>query len=328
MGALKLTYYEPKEAPEVIANFFGNTLEKNAPEHFFCLKAYTYGFNGHERDDEVKGSGNSPAFGGYGYDTRLGRRWNVDPMARLMPEWSSYSFAKDNPILYLDADGQFPFTFFVRSYESSGVFGIPLTSLGDNRVATTASGASARIHFKMDIETDGNKLMKYDAFSSPTVQLHYPIAPFLNPQVDRSTPEFSANGDGQGGYSFNASAAEPIMSKLPIVGILTPDIDIKGGISATVKDNVLSIQGQIRGDGFPDAETFVKDNSGQSLMLGTYNHGDLGSPIWSLPGDGNQEMINLNIQVELDDNGNFDNAWSVDGDGNKTQLEIIAPEKK
>ena len=151
---------------------------------------YKYSFGGHEKVDEIAGSGNHLSFGDYGYDPRLGRRWNVDPMTRLMPDWSPYSYAKDNPILYIDADGQFPFTFFVRSYESSGIFGIPLTSIGDNRVATTASGASARIHFKMDIETDGNKLMKYRAFSSPSVQLHYPISPIFNPQVGIATPNF------------------------------------------------------------------------------------------------------------------------------------------
>jgi hypothetical protein len=247
-------------------------------------------------------------------------------MSKMMPGWSSYSYAKGNPVLYIDQDGEYPFTFFVRSYESSGVFGYPLTSIGDSRTASTSESVSARIHFKMHIDTDGNKLEKYDAFSSPSVQLYFPVAPFFNPKVGVSAPEAIAGSDLRGMYDFKASAAEPIMAKLPVVGKLTPNIDIKGIMNITEKDGILNIKGQIRGDGFPDAETFIKDNSGQGVMLGTYNHGPMGSPMWSLPGDGNQQMIDVNVQIELTKDGNFSKAWSVDGKGNKTALDIIAPE--
>jgi hypothetical protein len=55
MGCLKLTYYEQGNALEVNSNFFGEALEKKGYSDFFRLKAYT----GMERDDEIKGSGNS-----------------------------------------------------------------------------------------------------------------------------------------------------------------------------------------------------------------------------------------------------------------------------
>jgi hypothetical protein len=298
------------------------------PGRNFNSTSYRYGFGNHEKDDEVSGSGNAYDFGGYGYDPRLNRRKTPDPKGRMMPGYSPYAYAKCNPILYIDQDGQYPFTFFVRSYESSGVFGFPFSSIGDARTASTASDASARIHFKMSIETDGNKLEKYDAFSSPSLQIFYPIAPYINPQIGKAIPKKEASADGKGNYGFKASGAEPIMSKIPIVGGLTPDIDIKGTMKIVEKDGILNIKGQVRGDAFPDAETFIKDNSGQAIMLGTYNHGALGSPAWSLPGDGNTKMIDVNVQVELDKKGNFSKAWSIDAKGNKTALDIIAPEKK
>jgi hypothetical protein len=58
MGCLKLTYYEQGNALEVNSNFFGEALEKKGYSDFFRLKAYTYGFNGQERTDELKGAGN------------------------------------------------------------------------------------------------------------------------------------------------------------------------------------------------------------------------------------------------------------------------------
>ena len=103
MGCLKLTYCEPKEAPEVIANFFGNALEKNAPEPFFCLNAYTYGFQGMQRTDEWSGSGNHYTAPNWEYSPRLGRRWNTDPV--FYPWQSSYATFNNNPIYYTDPSG-------------------------------------------------------------------------------------------------------------------------------------------------------------------------------------------------------------------------------
>lgn len=48
---------------------------------------HRYGFNGHEKDDEIKGSGNHLSFGDYGYDPRTGRRWNVEPKIGKYPSY-------------------------------------------------------------------------------------------------------------------------------------------------------------------------------------------------------------------------------------------------
>jgi len=66
---------------------------------------YRFGFNKHERLDEVYGKGNVWNFGDYGYDARLGRRWNVEPNIRKYPWMSSYAVFGDNPLKYADWDG-------------------------------------------------------------------------------------------------------------------------------------------------------------------------------------------------------------------------------
>src|SRR5690554_3315871 len=68
--------------------------------------AYTYGFNGMERDDEVKGSGNSYDFGARMLDPRLGRWFAVDPLAVRYPSHSPYNFVANSPILFVDPDGK------------------------------------------------------------------------------------------------------------------------------------------------------------------------------------------------------------------------------
>jgi hypothetical protein len=69
-------------------------------------KGHRFGFGGHEKDNEVSGEGNHLAFGDYGYDTRLGRRWNIEPYIKKYPSHSSYLVFANNPILYADPDGK------------------------------------------------------------------------------------------------------------------------------------------------------------------------------------------------------------------------------
>lgn len=67
---------------------------------------FRYGYQNWEKDDEIKGSGNHLSFGDYGYDPRLGRRWNIDPIASKYPDLSPYHFTGNNPIRFVDFDGE------------------------------------------------------------------------------------------------------------------------------------------------------------------------------------------------------------------------------
>jgi len=68
---------------------------------------YRFGFNGKEKDDEVKGTGNSLDYGARIYDPRIGRWLSLDPERDKYPSWSAYSFSIDNPIKYTDKGGRF-----------------------------------------------------------------------------------------------------------------------------------------------------------------------------------------------------------------------------
>jgi len=72
----------------------------------FSSPSYRYGFNGKEKDDEVKGSGNSLDYGARIYDPRLGRWLAVDPLAVKYPFASPYNFALNTPIQAKDPDGK------------------------------------------------------------------------------------------------------------------------------------------------------------------------------------------------------------------------------
>jgi RHS repeat-associated protein len=76
------------------------------PGRSFSSGSYRYGFNGMEKDDEVKGSGNSLDFGARIYDSRLGRWLSRDPASKNYPSFSDYIAFGDNPIYFVDPDGK------------------------------------------------------------------------------------------------------------------------------------------------------------------------------------------------------------------------------
>jgi RHS repeat-associated protein len=64
---------------------------------------YTYGFNGMEKDDEIKGSGNQYIAMFWEYSPRLGKRWNIDPVVKHHE--SPYAAFANNPIWFIDPNG-------------------------------------------------------------------------------------------------------------------------------------------------------------------------------------------------------------------------------
>lgn len=66
---------------------------------------YRYGFNGMEKDDEIKGAGNSYTTEFRQYDPRLGRWLSLDPLMLKFPWQSPYVAFNNNPIRYSDPLG-------------------------------------------------------------------------------------------------------------------------------------------------------------------------------------------------------------------------------
>lgn len=70
-----------------------------------CTGGYRFTFNGMEKDDEVKGTGNSLNFGARIYDPRLGKWLSLDPKTGQYVPNSPYSFAINNPVYFIDDNG-------------------------------------------------------------------------------------------------------------------------------------------------------------------------------------------------------------------------------
>ncbi|TCN53840.1 RHS repeat-associated protein [Flavobacterium chryseum] len=75
------------------------------PNRHESSKEYRYGFNGKEKDDEIKGGGLQYDYGFRVYDPRIGKFLSQDPLTKDYPFYSPYQFAGNSPIMAIDLDG-------------------------------------------------------------------------------------------------------------------------------------------------------------------------------------------------------------------------------
>ncbi|MBK9732880.1 MAG: LysM peptidoglycan-binding domain-containing protein [Chitinophagaceae bacterium] len=76
------------------------------PDRSFISSEYQRGFQGFEKNDDIKGAGNSYTTAFREYDPRVGRWWSVDPLTNDYPWQSPYVGFDNNPIRVIDPTGQ------------------------------------------------------------------------------------------------------------------------------------------------------------------------------------------------------------------------------
>jgi RHS repeat-associated protein len=104
MGCLKL-YRKEANAKVAQVIFIGFRKSSHFKHGTRCVVGYRWGFNGQERDNELKGEGNSINYKARIQDTRLGRFLSVDPLAKDYPMLTPYQFASNTPVQAIDLDG-------------------------------------------------------------------------------------------------------------------------------------------------------------------------------------------------------------------------------
>ncbi len=75
------------------------------PRRFDSLEDYRYGFQGQEKDDEVKGEGNSLNYTFRMHDPRVGRFFAVDPLEIKYPWYTPYQFSGNRLIDAIELEG-------------------------------------------------------------------------------------------------------------------------------------------------------------------------------------------------------------------------------
>lgn len=107
------------------------------------IEGYRYGFQGQEKDDEVKGEGNSINYKYRMHDPRIGRFFAVDPLAKDYPHNSPYAFSENRVIDGVELEG-LEYTSYKRLTEAEKAE-LPLTSWKDLIVPGSTASETTRI---------------------------------------------------------------------------------------------------------------------------------------------------------------------------------------
>ncbi len=76
------------------------------PQRNYQSPEYRYGFQGQEKDDEVKGNGNSLNYKFRMHDPRVGRFFAVDPLFRRYAHNSTYAFSENRVLDGIELEGK------------------------------------------------------------------------------------------------------------------------------------------------------------------------------------------------------------------------------
>jgi len=98
MGCLHLENIENQSLLRVLNG-------ENALDVKTDVSVYRYGFQGQEKDDEVKGKGNSVNYKYRMHDPRIGRFFAIDPLSPQYPHNSPYAFSENVVISHVELEG-------------------------------------------------------------------------------------------------------------------------------------------------------------------------------------------------------------------------------
>lgn len=260
----------------------------------FSAEDYRFGFNGQEREDEVKGSGNSYSFAFRIYDARLGRFLSVDPLTKTYPWYTPYQYAGNKPIACIDIDGLEEFWVIARSFipkpKLSNPDPLSFTAypyyLGDNRTSYKSdAGKSFRTEQYANLNFN-NRTTAINQFASPTTAVgsdgRYIKSSDGSPDAGNIDATMQGNS-GMVNFVINATN-ELAASRNPF----TPEINAKIDVAITpLEDGSFNYSVNIpEMDGFPAYELWINDDKGNSYLLFGRNPNESGETPFALYGSG------------------------------------------
>jgi RHS repeat-associated protein len=304
---------------------FGEELNANNATNRLDTQKYNYGedgvrkrFTGYEKDLET---GLDFAEARY-YNNQHGRFTAVDPLlasgkSRNPQTFNRYVYVMNRPLLLTDPSGMqvgstpFTFSLYTRAFAPFEWFAQGSHARGDNRGFSTDPQATYRIsaYTEMTTTDNGTRYPTSITRASPPALSEERIGPF---SWSAYSEAYVYNPDGTfyeelpGG---NENIAYWVAGNDDAIPFVSGNIDLHPSFwfKYSKQENGvvdMSVTGTVTGDQFPAAESFIRDNSGNSIMLGVFAPSSESTPETALPFNGTSPMINVNLTVRVQ-NGVF-----------------------
>src|SRR5690554_2861207 len=176
--------------PDIVSTTDFHPFGMPMPSRTFTGNGYRFGYNTQESDAEISGSWGTHYTAQYWmYDSRLGRRWNLDPVDQI--SISNYATFANNPIANVDPDGnKFEFANSTSfSFRIKATFYIITgTLLSKNfRKNVLKLHRDENIHTINDVKNFG--LRTSSGYSIPREILDYKSLPFPTPVPEGSSTD-------------------------------------------------------------------------------------------------------------------------------------------
>jgi len=126
------------------------------PGRIYSSSEYKFGFNSLEKDNEIKGNGNSINYGARIYDPRVSRFLSIDPISSQFPFYSPYQFAGLKPTWAIDLDGREELPYWERSeYNSSDAVLTKSTKFSINVAKALYNDVAGIWNYGVDVSKTG-----------------------------------------------------------------------------------------------------------------------------------------------------------------------------
>ncbi|WP_188112278.1 RHS repeat-associated core domain-containing protein, partial [Aquimarina sp. RZ0] len=151
------------QAMEVLEekNYYPFGLQHKGYNNTITGREHNYGIGGKEEQDEL--GLNWHDFGARNYDAALGRWMNIDPLAEQYNSLSPYNYTMNNPIFFIDPDGQEVIIHFDKKHNKLYIYDDD--NWDSNRETRAVTADEYKFSFGDDEESYNQILVIDDVFS-------------------------------------------------------------------------------------------------------------------------------------------------------------------
>jgi RHS repeat-associated protein len=198
---------------------------------------YSFGFNGMEKDNEMKGEGNSLDFGARIYDSRLGRWLAVDKLKFKHPYVSPYNFVLNKPLLFIDPNGKDVYIYYMRSGDK---FDFSHTAVGqgyNNKITYFAALGNFVHYYIEEVHNNDGSMSEYRRISEVgTMKLYMDMGdvvfkyrikfdPYIETQVQQWAKSWAANPGSADGWPCTKQVKNLLKNSFLSTGYSETDAD-------------------------------------------------------------------------------------------------------